>query len=83
MQNVQSCPSNEKRELSLIVMNTLLYVYMLQATTVVYVLLLLFEELPFTCILFGLAGNGAYFLLLKDFPYFVISSPAFISSIGK
>jgi hypothetical protein len=39
--------------------------------------------MPFFTILFGLLGNGAYFLLLREFPYFALSSPGFIGSVGK
>lgn len=55
--------------------------YLILTTTTVFVCLLLFEELPFSSILFGLLGNAAYFWQLQDFPYFVISSPAFIGSV--
>lgn len=55
--------------------------YMIMFTTSMYICLLLFEELPLSCILFGLLGNGAYFLLLTDFPYFNIASPGFVGSV--
>ncbi|XP_053406822.1 protein TEX261-like [Mercenaria mercenaria] len=55
--------------------------YLIIFTTAVYVCLLLFEELPFTVILCGLLGNGAYYLLLNDFPYFALTSPGFIGSV--
>ena len=54
-----------------------------QGTTAVYVGFLLFEEIPLTTIVCGLLGNAAYFLLLQDFPYFVLTSPGFIGSVGK
>lgn len=55
--------------------------YLILSTTGVYVCLLLFEELPISSIVFGLLGNAAYFWLLQDFPYFAITSPAFIGSV--
>ncbi|XP_014788127.1 protein TEX261 [Octopus bimaculoides] len=55
--------------------------YMIFATTTVYLCLLLFEEFPFMMILFGLVSCLTHFLLLKNFPYFVLSSPTFIASI--
>ena len=54
-----------------------------QGTTAVYVGFLLFEEIPLTTIVCGLLGNAAYFFLLQDFPYFVLTSPGFIGSVGK
>ncbi|KAL4231133.1 hypothetical protein ACF0H5_008716 [Mactra antiquata] len=57
--------------------------YLISLTTAVYICLLLFEDLPFSNILFGLLGNVAYFVLLKDFPYFLLSSPGFIGSVGS
>ncbi|GAB1604387.1 protein TEX261-like [Argonauta hians] len=56
--------------------------YMIFATTVVYVSLLLFEEFPFLMVFFGLLSCVAHFLLLKNFPYFFFTSPPFIASIG-
>ncbi|XP_060565478.1 protein TEX261-like [Ruditapes philippinarum] len=55
--------------------------YLIIFNTSVYICLLLFEEMPFFTILFGLLGNGAYFLLLREFPYFALSSPGFIGSV--
>ena len=54
-----------------------------QGTTTTFVGFLLFEDLPLTNIVCGLLGNAAYFLLLQDFPYFVLTSPGFIGSVGK
>ncbi|KAH3787612.1 protein TEX261-like [Dreissena polymorpha] len=55
--------------------------YLILVTSSVFVGLLLFEELPLSCIIFGLLGNVAFFLLLQNFPYFEISSPGFIGSV--
>ncbi|WAR21159.1 TX261-like protein [Mya arenaria] len=55
--------------------------YLIICTTAVFIGFLLFEDLPISCIVFGLVGNGAFFLLLQDFPYFNLSSPGFIGSV--
>ena len=54
-----------------------------QGTTVIFIGLLLFEDLPLSMVLLGLVGNIAYFFVLQNFPYFEISSPSFLVSIGK
>lgn len=55
--------------------------YLIIGTTSIFVGFLLFEDLPLTTIVCGLLGNAAYFLLLQDFPYFVLTSPGFIGSV--
>ena len=54
-----------------------------QGTTVIFIGLLLFEDLPLSMVLLGLVGNIAYFFVLQNFPFFEISSPSFLVSIGK
>lgn len=59
------------------------YIYFyLQFTTVIYIGLFLFEDLDTSLIVVGLLGNAAYFALLQSFPYFILSSPSFIASVG-
>lgn len=48
--------------------------------SLIYIGLLIFENFPWFIILVGLATNGIYFMLLKDFPYISLSSPVFIIS---
>ncbi|KAK3597778.1 hypothetical protein CHS0354_006136 [Potamilus streckersoni] len=50
-------------------------------TTLVYIGLFLFEDIPLSMIIVGLLGNVTYFGVLRDFPYFYISSPAFVGSV--
>ena len=52
-----------------------------QFTTVIYIGLFLFEELDTSLILTGLLANAAFYALLQNFPYFILSSPAFIASV--
>lgn len=56
--------------------------YMLIGTTVIFLGLLLFEDLPLYMIVLGLVGNIAYFFVLQTFPYFELMSPAFLLSIA-
>ncbi|XP_070541226.1 protein TEX261-like [Ptychodera flava] len=49
-------------------------------TTVVYVGLILFEDIPYKVTLVGLFGNGVYSLLLINFPFIEVTSPAFLLS---
>ncbi|KAK3096222.1 hypothetical protein FSP39_024613 [Pinctada imbricata] len=63
------------------VMTAKIIKYMITATTIVFIGLLLFEEFPLSMIVVGLLGNIAYFFVLQTFPYFDISSPSFILSI--
>ncbi|XP_061171295.1 protein TEX261-like isoform X2 [Saccostrea echinata] len=55
--------------------------YMLIGTTVIFIGLLLFEDLPLYMIVVGLVGNIAYFFVLQTFPYFELMSPSFLMSI--
>ncbi|XP_069139455.1 protein TEX261-like [Argopecten irradians] len=55
--------------------------YMIFSTSAVFVGLLLLEDFPLMMVVSGLLGNVAFFLVLKTFPYFVISSPAFVGSV--
>ncbi|XP_048747041.2 protein TEX261-like [Ostrea edulis] len=54
---------------------------MLIGTTVIFIGLLLFEDLPLSMTVAGLVGNIAYFFVLQYFPYFELSSPSFLISI--
>ncbi|XP_061171264.1 protein TEX261-like [Saccostrea echinata] len=56
--------------------------YMLIGTTVIFIGLLLFEDLPLYMIVVGLVGNIAYFFVLQTFPYFELMSPSFLMSIA-
>ncbi|XP_062578148.1 protein TEX261-like [Saccostrea cucullata] len=56
--------------------------YMLIGTTVIFLGLLLFEDLPLYMIVLGLVGNIAYFFVLQTFPYFELMSPSFLFSIA-
>jgi len=51
------------------------------ATFVVYVLLLLFDDLPYSLIICGLLSQLDHLLILKDFPYFELTSPPFLAGI--
>ncbi|OWF36109.1 protein TEX261-like [Mizuhopecten yessoensis] len=55
--------------------------YMIFGTSAVFVGLLILEDFSLMMIVAGLLGNVAFFLVLKTFPYFVISSPPFIGSV--
>uniref|UniRef100_A0A7S0WN95 Protein TEX261 n=1 Tax=Pyramimonas obovata TaxID=1411642 RepID=A0A7S0WN95_9CHLO len=46
----------------------------------VHVLLLVVDRLPFLCIASGVAAHGAYFTLLKKFPFISLTSPEFLAS---
>lgn len=52
-------------------------------TAGVYVLIFLFEDFPLLMVAAGLATCIAYFFVLKTFPFFDLSSPPFIASVGK
>ncbi|XP_062597961.1 protein TEX261-like [Saccostrea cucullata] len=56
--------------------------YMLIGTTVIFLGLLLFEDLPLYMTVLGLVGNIAYFFVLQTFPYFELMSPSFLFSIA-
>lgn len=54
-----------------------------QITAGVYILIFLFEDFPLLIVATGLATCVAYFFVLKTFPFFDLSSPPFIASVGK
>lgn len=55
----------------------------LQATTLILLGLLFFEDLPWTLLGSCLASNVAYYFVLQTFPFIQLSSPAFIASLGN
>ena len=50
---------------------------------VIYLGLFLFEDLPGTMVLCGAAAQAAHYVLLASFPFFQLSSPTFIVSVGE
>ena len=46
-------------------------------------MIFLFEDFPLLIVATGLATCVAYFFVLKTFPFFDLSSPPFIASVGK
>lgn len=48
---------------------------------VVYLLLMLFEELTWLMIIFGLAAQVAHFLILAEFPYVKFVSVSFLGAV--
>ncbi|XP_005089622.1 protein TEX261 [Aplysia californica] len=55
--------------------------YLIYATILIYIGMLLFEDFTILMIGSGLASCVAYLLVLNDFPFFYVSSPSFIVSI--
>jgi len=56
---------------------------LLQATTLILLGLLLFEDMPWTLLISCFASNVAYYFVLQTFPFIQLLSPVFIASIGK
>jgi len=56
---------------------------LLQLTTITMLGMMLFEEIPWTLLGSCLASNIAYYFVLQTFPFIQLTSPAFISSLGK
>lgn len=54
---------------------------MILATATVYVGLMLFDNLPWSLILPGLASQGLHAMILKRFPFVNVTSPAFILTV--
>ncbi|CAG0904536.1 unnamed protein product, partial [Darwinula stevensoni] len=52
-----------------------------QGTLVVYFFLFIFEDLPTSLIACGAAGQLCHLLILRNFPYFDFTSPAFLFGI--
>ncbi|XP_063707819.1 protein TEX261 [Culicoides brevitarsis] len=50
-------------------------------TCVVYVLLMLFEDLSWSIIIFGLAAQAAHFLILAEFPFVQFVSVPFLGAV--
>jgi len=46
----------------------------------IYILLLIFESLPFTALLVGIAAHILFYSLLKDFPFIELTNMKFIAS---
>ncbi|GFO28207.1 protein tex261-like [Plakobranchus ocellatus] len=55
--------------------------YMIYGTIAIHIGMLLFEDFSWIMIGGGLAGCVAHLFLLQDFPYFYLTSPAFISAV--
>lgn len=51
-------------------------------TTVLYVLLTLFETLPTTVLALGFVSQLLHLSLLSHFPFFYLTSPPFIAAVG-
>ncbi|XP_064602472.1 protein TEX261-like [Liolophura sinensis] len=56
--------------------------YMIFLTIGVFLGLLVFEDLPLSMIITGLAANISYFIQLRNFPYFAVTAPPFIIAVG-
>ncbi|RUS90914.1 hypothetical protein EGW08_001311 [Elysia chlorotica] len=56
--------------------------YLIYITIVVHLCMIVFEDFSLFMTIGGLAGCVAYLFLLQDFPYFYLTSPAFISSVA-
>ena len=54
-----------------------------QFCLVVYLLLLLLEDLPLAMTLCGLVSHGIHLVILKNFPFFDYSSVPFITGVGQ
>ena len=52
-------------------------------TLVIYLGLFLFEEFPTALLVCGALAQCLHLLLLKSFPFFQLTSPIFILSVGK
>ena len=59
------------------------FLFMFQCSLVIYLCLFLFEPLPLTMIICGVASHIMHILILKTFPYFALTSFPFISAVGK
>lgn len=55
--------------------------YIIITIFIVHVGLALFEDLPIMMIVCGFLGCLTHFLLLQNFPYFVLTSPSFMASV--
>ncbi|KAK3282530.1 hypothetical protein CYMTET_9737 [Cymbomonas tetramitiformis] len=49
----------------------------IQGVLGIHVLLLIFDEMPVSCLVTGIAAHCMYFTLLKHFPYIALTSPQF------
>ena len=54
-----------------------------QVTLVIYGCLFVFESLTATMLVCGVAAQVLHYALLQNFPYFAVTSPAFIGAVGK
>ena len=59
-----------------------LILFLKQATSGIYVAILLFEDLPISLIICGLITNILYYFILQTFPFIELASPTFIASVG-
>ncbi|XP_022904260.1 protein TEX261 [Onthophagus taurus] len=55
--------------------------WMNSSVLIVYVLFGIFENFPYTMILSGVAAQIVHFVILIDFPYVTLTSPAFILGV--
>ena len=60
----------------------LILFFLKQATSGIYVAILLFEDLPISLIICGLITNILYYFILQTFPFIELASPTFIASVG-
>eukprot|EP00959_Pyramimonas_sp_CCMP1952_P032726 686362-Pyramimonas_sp.AAC.1 len=54
--------------------------YAVYAIAGLHVLLFIVDRQPFLCVASGIAAHGAYFTLLKKFPFISLTSPEFLAS---
>jgi hypothetical protein len=59
-----------------------IFIYFLQITVVIHLLLWLIDGFPFFATIVAFATNALYFSMLKTFPDIEIKSVEFLSSIG-
>ncbi|KAI1295499.1 Uncharacterized protein HDE_05572 [Halotydeus destructor] len=52
--------------------------YIIFFTTCIYLMLLIFEDLPYSMVICGLVSQVVHFSLLSNFPYFEFTSPSFL-----
>lgn len=60
-----------------------MWIYPLQFVLGVYVLFLLFEEMPKTMVICGIISQIAHLSIIQTFPIFEILSPSFVTTVGN
>ncbi|KAK3765996.1 hypothetical protein RRG08_002239 [Elysia crispata] len=64
------------------VMTAKIIKYLIYITIAIHLCIIVFEDFSLYMTIGGLAGCVAHLFLLQDFPYFYLTSPAFVSSIA-